>query len=172
VARRALVAVAVVAVAAVAARSAAASAGDAQSSNWSGYAVSDAATIGGSATVGSTTLLSYSSVTGTWTQPRAACTTGSATFSAFWIGLGGLAIDSQGLEQIGTSADCSASGAPAYRAWYEMVPAPPVRLTLKILPGDVITASVTSGPRACSCRSRTGLAARASPGWCPSRRPT
>jgi hypothetical protein len=134
--------VVLVAAAGVTGASAAAAGGDATSTNWSGYAISDAATIGGSVLAGSTTLLSFSSVTGTWTQPRATCTSGSPTYSAFWIGLGGLASDSQALEQIGTSADCSASGAPVYRAWYEMVPSRPVRLSIKVLPGDLITASV------------------------------
>ena len=141
-----LLAVLALAAAAVAGPPAAAGASavpaDDESSNWSGYAVSDAATLGGAASAGSTTLLTYSSVTGTWTQPKVTCSAGSPSFSSFWVGLGGLASDSQALEQIGTSADCTRAGTSASYAWYELVPAPPVRVALNVLPGDLISASV------------------------------
>ena len=71
------------------------------SSNWSGYAVA------GSAPDVSTT---FTSVSGQWVQPTASCTSSRSTYSAFWVGLGGFSESSQALEQIGTSADCTASG--------------------------------------------------------------
>jgi hypothetical protein len=100
------------------------------SSNWSGYV----------ATAPSTT---YTSVTGTWTQPAADCgKSGAGSASAFWVGLGGSSSTSQALEQIGTSADCSSSGTPSYYAWYELVPAASVKIALKVQPKDLITTSV------------------------------
>ena len=104
------------------------------SANWAGYVATDP--------TGSTSSTSFTSVTGTWTQPRATCTAGKAAYSATWVGLGGFAESSPALEQIGTSADCSPNGKATYYAWYELVPAPPVRFKLKVVPGDTITTSV------------------------------
>jgi hypothetical protein len=61
-----------------------------------------------------------------------------------WVGLGGVDPTTQGLEQTGTDADCSATGTPRSFAWYELIPAPAVPVNLKILPGDTITASVNA----------------------------
>jgi hypothetical protein len=98
------------------------------SSNWSGYVATNA---------------SFSSVTATWTQPRAVCGSGDAgAASAFWVGLGGYTPGSQTLHQIGTDSDCDDSNQPSYYAWYEIIPAPPVKINLKIFPGNVITTSV------------------------------
>lgn len=99
------------------------------STNWSGYAVTGPAT--------------FSSVTGSWTQPAVTCTRGSAGYSAFWVGLGGFAGNSQALEQIGTEADCDAAGSPHYSVWYELVPSPSVPVSLTVGPGDAITATVS-----------------------------
>src|SRR5947208_5818657 len=96
------------------------------SSNWSGYAVSGA---------------SFSSVRGGWTQPAAACTSGSSS-AAFWVGLGGNSDTSQVLEQIGTSSDCNANGTASYSAWYELVPAASVPIKLKLAAGNKVWASV------------------------------
>ena len=103
------------------------------SSNWAGYAVS--------AANGQTE--SFSSVSGTWVTPTATCTPGSPTYSAFWVGIGGLSENSQALEQTGSEADCSAAGRPQYSAWYELVPAAPVTLRLSVAAGDTVGASVT-----------------------------
>jgi hypothetical protein len=104
------------------------------SSNWAGYAAispSPAAPV------------SFTSVTGTWTLTTATCdTVAGSSASAFWVGLGGYDVNSQALEQIGTDADCSRTGAATYYAWYELVPEPPVNLKIKIRPGDTITTSV------------------------------
>jgi hypothetical protein len=109
------------------------------SSNWAGYAISDPATIAGTA---ATTPLSFSDVTGTWVQPTVACGTKAAAYSAFWVGLGGFAPSSTALEQVGTESDCSDGGTPAYFAWYEIVPAPSIRINIKIHPGDTMTTAV------------------------------
>jgi hypothetical protein len=109
------------------------------SSNWAGYAISDPMTIAGAAP---TAPLTFSDVTATWVQPAATCGTSGAAYSAFWVGLGGFATNATTLEQVGTESDCTESGVPTYFAWYEIVPAPSVRVSLKIHPGDTITSAV------------------------------
>jgi hypothetical protein len=109
------------------------------SSNWAGYAISDPMTIAGAAP---TAPLTFSDITATWVQPTATCGTSGAAYSAFWVGLGGFATNATTLEQVGTESDCSESGVPTYFAWYEIVPAPSIRVNLKIHPGDTITSAV------------------------------
>jgi hypothetical protein len=102
------------------------------STNWSGY---------------SATGQTFTSVSASWTQPTAACTT-TQTYSSFWVGLDG--DGSNSVEQTGTDADCSAAGVPTYYAWYEMYPKFPVNLsptTYPVSPGDHLTASVTFSGR-------------------------
>jgi hypothetical protein len=110
------------------------------SSNWAGYAVTgpDASTL--PTPTGPAT---FTSVSGQWIQPKAKCTRGRSTFSAFWVGIGGFSETSQALEQIGTEANCSAKGKARYSMWYELVPAPSVPIKLKVFPGNVVAASVT-----------------------------
>jgi hypothetical protein len=95
------------------------------STNWAGYA----------ATSGR-----FTSVSATWTQPAASCTS-ATTYSSFWVGLDGYS--SSTVEQTGTDADCS-GGSPVYYAWYEMYPKFPKNLSLAIRPGDTIHAAVTT----------------------------
>src|SRR5437588_9025918 len=95
------------------------------SSNWSGYSA-----INGR----------YTTVSASWKQPTASCTS-QTTYSSFWVGLDGNG--SNTVEQTGTSADCS-GGTPRYYAWYEMYPKFPVNLSLAIHPGDSIGGSVTT----------------------------
>jgi hypothetical protein len=97
------------------------------SQNWAGYVA------GGT---------QFSSVSGSWVQPSAKCGSGQ-TYSAFWVGIGGSTNQSSGLEQTGTQADCTADGGAEYYAWYELVPAAPVKLDLAIKPGDHISAKVS-----------------------------
>jgi hypothetical protein len=61
---------------------------------------------------------------------------------AFWVGLGGDSTSSSSLEQAGTEADCTVTGAARYSAWYELVPAASVRVSLKVAAGDAISATV------------------------------
>jgi hypothetical protein len=102
------------------------------SSNWSGYALEDTAGVG----------LQFTSITGTWRQPKATCQAGTTGASAFWVGIGGESDASTGLEQTGTSADCNSDGTARYYAWYELLPAAAVEVPLKVKPGDLITTSV------------------------------
>ncbi|MGH9029850.1 MAG: G1 family glutamic endopeptidase [Acidimicrobiales bacterium] len=102
------------------------------SANWAGYAVTSPGT-------------TYTSVTATWTQPAVRCDAlGTSTESSFWVGLGGYNAGSQALEQIGADSDCSTTGEPSYYAWYELVPSAAVNLSLKIKPGNTLTASVNA----------------------------
>jgi len=105
------------------------------STNWAGYVVSRSA--------GSGSGSGFSSVSGTWTVPGAACAAGRESHSAVWVGLGGANEHANGLEQVGTDADCARTGAAEYSAWYELIPAGPVNLKLSVRPGDQMTASVT-----------------------------
>jgi hypothetical protein len=114
----------------VLAAAAAARAGSADvSTNWSGYAATGAA---------------FSAVSAGWVQPSAECLTRttSETQAFFWVGLGGDLESSGKLEQIGTEADCASSGAARYSAWYELWPGSPVRIGLRVSPGDRMWASV------------------------------
>jgi hypothetical protein len=99
----------------------------ASSANWSGYVSSGT---------------QFSSVSGSWVEPTAKCSSGQG-YSSFWVGLGGAGDQSQGLEQTGTEVDCSASGQSSHHAWYELVPAGPVDLNLNISAGDHMTGKVT-----------------------------
>ena len=107
------------------------------SANWSGYA----------ATAGTST---FTDVTGTWKIPTATCTPGNSSSAAIWVGLGGYAVNSQYLEQTGTSSDCSTLGQPSYYIWYELVRPGPgggsVNVKLKVDVGDTVTASVLAKP--------------------------
>ena len=86
----------------------------------------------------------FKTVSGTWMQPTANCSASTAetTASAFWVGLGGDSDTSSALEQTGTEADCLANGTTRYTAWYELVPASSVRVSLRVSAGDRIAASV------------------------------
>jgi hypothetical protein len=113
------------------------------SANWAGYAVADATTVStGTTDPTQTAPLQFTSVTATWKLPRVTCDSDLKTYSAFWVGLGGFSSDAQSLEQIGTDSDCASRGHPVFYAWYELVPAPSVRLGLKVGGGDTITTSV------------------------------
>jgi hypothetical protein len=105
------------------------------SSNWSGYSIisPDSATAP----------VAFTDVTGTWVQPKATCSIGRSSSSAFWVGLGGYDPNSSSLEQLGTAADCDGNTSIVSNyAWWELVPAASVRIPLKIRAGDTITAAV------------------------------
>lgn len=105
----------------------------ASSANWSGYVA------GGNSSGGQT---QFSNASGSWVEPSADCSAGQG-YSAFWVGIGGAGQGSGALEQVGTEADCDASGSSSDFAWYELVPAAPVRLDVKISPGDHVTGKVS-----------------------------
>jgi hypothetical protein len=105
-----------------------------RSANWAGYAAHGSH-------------VSFHRVFGAWRQPAATCTAGTATYSSVWVGLGGYSQNSSALEQIGSEADCRASGQVVSSVWYELVPAPSRNIRMTVAPGDYMTASVTvNGP--------------------------
>jgi len=99
----------------------------AESTNWSGYAVTGANG-------------AFKSVSASWTQPTATCSGRTDKYAAFWVGLDGYSSDS--VEQTGSDSDCDGSS-PDYYGWYEMYPADPVYYTNTVKPGDAMSASVT-----------------------------
>jgi Peptidase A4 family len=101
-----------------------------QSSNWAGYAVHR-------------THVSFDKVLGTWRQPTANCTGATPSYSSVWVGLGGFNLNAQALEQIGSEVDCSPTGQVVSTAWYELVPAPSRAISMRVDPGDELSASVT-----------------------------
>ncbi|MCC2278259.1 hypothetical protein LKL35_22960 [Streptomyces sp. ET3-23] len=93
-------------------------------SNWGGYVAQG----------------SFSTITGSWTEPHATCTSANDLFAP-WVGIDGYG--SQSVEQAGVQTDCS-SGSPVLSAWYEMYPSPPVYWNDPVSEGDSITATVVS----------------------------
>lgn len=101
-----------------------------QSSNWAGYAAHSSH-------------VRFTHVFGAWRQPSAVCSPGTPTYSSQWVGLGGYAVDSSALAQIGSELDCDASGKPVSTVWYELVPAPSRRIRMTVALGDQLAAAVT-----------------------------
>lgn len=99
----------------------------ATSSNWSGYAVTGA---------------TFRRVSAAWKVPTVDCSSGSAGYTANWVGLGGNSETSAALEQTGTESDCTAAGVARYSAWWEVVPDAARTAKLKVTGGDRVTASV------------------------------
>lgn len=92
----------------------------------------------------------FNSISGTWTVPTATRhTSGQDEASSDWIGIGGGCIDAgctatdATLIQTGTEQDVSASGAASYSAWYELVPAPSLSISMTVDPGDQMHASIS-----------------------------
>ncbi len=111
-----------------------------QSSNWFGY---------NQGTLEKGTTL-FNSITGDWTVPTATQhTAGQAENSSDWIGIGCGCVDSgctttdSTLIQTGTEQDVSATGAASYSAWYELVPAPSLTVSMTVAPGDHMHASLS-----------------------------
>ena len=91
----------------------------------------------------------FNSISGDWTVPTATQhNAGQAENSSDWIGIGGGCIDANctatdnTLIQTGTEQDVSATGAASYSAWYELVPAPSLTISMTVAPGDHMHASV------------------------------
>lgn len=110
-----------------------------QSSNWFGY---DIGTLERGGTL-------FNSVSGDWTVPTATNhTPGQAESSSDWIGIGGGCVDAgctvgdNTLIQTGTEQDVDATGTASYSAWWELVPAPSISITMTVAPGDHMHASI------------------------------
>ena len=95
-----------------------------QSTNWSGYADTGSG---------------FSTITGSWTEPGASCTS-TTSLAAFWVGLDGYS--SSSVEQDGTLIECYRDVA-YYYTWWEMYPTNDIQVVGSTLrTGDSITASV------------------------------
>jgi hypothetical protein len=110
-----------------------------QSNNWSGYNV-------GSLSDGDKL---FTSISGQWVVPTATQhTKGQAESSASWVGIGGGCVDAtcaltdETLIQAGTEQDVSSSGAASYYAWYEIIPAPSIRVSLPVHAGNTVSVSI------------------------------
>lgn len=94
-------------------------------SNWSGYAETG----------------TYTGVSGTWTVPAVASSSGS-TYSSAWIGVDGF--NDSDLIQTGTEEDYY-SGSAHYDAWWEILPASETEISpssYPVAPGDRMSASI------------------------------
>ena len=110
-----------------------------ESSNWFGY---NQGTLAQGGTL-------FNSITGDWTVPTASShTPGQDEYSSDWIGIGGGCVDAgctvgdNTLIQTGTEQDAPASGAASYSAWWEIIPAPSISISMTIQPGDHMHASI------------------------------
>ncbi|MDE3086751.1 MAG: hypothetical protein KGJ77_08285 [Acidobacteriota bacterium] len=132
-----------------------------QSSNWSGYMVTTAASAGCTPATGVT----YSSVSGNWTVPAVTAPPksgllggllgGGSSYSALWTGIDG--VNDTNLIQSGTEEDV-VGGTPTYGAWWEILPAPETVIpSITVRPGDAV--SVTIGKGAAPCTSGQWLIA-------------
>jgi hypothetical protein len=116
-----------------------------QSTNWSGY---------NQGTLEQGHKL-FTSITGNWTVPKATQhKKGQAEYSADWIGIGGGCVDSSctvtdsTLIQTGTEQDVGSGGKASYSAWYELIPAPSLTISMAIHPGDEMHASISEAQSA------------------------
>lgn len=99
-----------------------------RSVNWSGYDVQRKGA-------------RFTNVEGTWVQPTVSCQSVHRQMASFWVGIDG--ISSPELAQIGTSSECVNQRQDLYYAWWEMLPAPMVRIPILIRPGDTIHSAVS-----------------------------
>jgi peptidase A4-like protein len=109
-----------------------------QSFNWSGYVQG---ALGKNKT--------FHSIAATWVVPTATPhKPGEAEYSSSWIGIGGgcletsCALTDATLIQAGVGHDVDASGVGDYYAWWETIPAPLVRTTLPVHPGDRVGVAI------------------------------
>src|SRR5438067_5374602 len=110
-----------------------------QSNNWSGY---DQGAI--------EKRKLFTSITGNWTVPTASQhSSRQAEFSSTWIGIGGGCVELSctvpdgTLIQEGTEQDVASNGSASYSAWFELIPAPSIKIVgLGVRPGDRIHASI------------------------------
>lgn len=109
-----------------------------QSTNWFGY---------NQGTLEKGTV--FNSISGDWTVPTAtAHVAGQDEYSSDWIGIGGGCVDAgctagdSTLIQTGTESDVSASGQKTYAAWWEIIPAPSISISMTVAPGDHMHASI------------------------------
>jgi peptidase A4-like protein len=96
------------------------------SNNWGGYVALKSGT-------------HFRYIQSTFFVPYVDCASTPDSFSGHWVGIDGA--NNASVEQDGILAACQGT-TPAYAAWYEMFPQPPVYPDITIRPGDSILASV------------------------------
>jgi len=91
----------------------------------------------------------FHAITGDWNVPTATRhTNGEDEFSSTWTGIGGGCVDAgcattdNTLIQAGTEQDVDAAGNATYSAWYELIPAPSLTVSMAVRPGDLIHADI------------------------------
>jgi hypothetical protein len=115
-----------------------------QSGNWSGYNQGSIEKNG----------KLFDQISGTWVVPRATQhKAGEAESSSSWVGIGGGCVDAKcnvpdnTLIQAGTEQDVNKSGVANYYAWWEIIPAPSVRITnFPVHPDDRIKVDIADKP--------------------------
>ena len=91
----------------------------------------------------------FNSIAGDWTVPTATQHAAGDESSSDWIGIGGGCVDANctvgdnTLIQTGTEQDVSASGVRSYSAWYELIPAPSLGISMTVRPGDHMHAQIS-----------------------------
>jgi Peptidase A4 family len=115
--------------------------GASQSNNWSGYNQGMLEKN-----------VQFHQISGTWTVPTATQhKAGEAEYSASWIGIGGGCVNAQctvadtTLIQAGTSQNVDSAGAASYDAWYELIPAPSISVSLAVNAGDQVHVDIREG---------------------------
>jgi peptidase A4-like protein len=99
--------------------------------NWAGYAVSGHRD-------------RFASIQATFFVPFLTCSKSlGKTLSSDWVGLDGFVGKPDSVEQGGVGADCSAGGKASYYTWWEMYPAAETKASLRVKPGDSVTASIS-----------------------------
>jgi hypothetical protein len=102
-------------------------------SNWAGYIVATDHQNPQPVTTG---------ISAEWTVPEVSPSSQNDTFSAVWIGIGGLFSGDGTLIQVGSEQD-SIAGVSDYFFWYELLPDTSNTIdTIVVSPGDRITASI------------------------------
>jgi Peptidase A4 family len=101
------------------------------SANWAGYAVTGR---GGR----------FNALRATFFVPYLTCTKAlGQTLSSDWVGFDGFTSKPDSVEQGGIGADCSTSAKASYYAWWEMYPEPETRISVRVRPGDSVTATIS-----------------------------
>jgi len=112
-----------------------------QSNNWSGYNQGMLEKN-----------VQFHQVSGTWAVPAASQhKAGEAEYSASWVGIGGGCVNAgctvgdATLIQAGTSQNVDSSGTASYDAWYELIPAPSITVSLAVKAGDQVHVDIREG---------------------------
>ena len=92
----------------------------------------------------------FHSISGDWTVPTATQhSSGQAETASDWIGIGGgcvsadCTVTDNTLIQTGTEHDVDENGNASYSAWYELVPAPSIDISMPVAAGDHLHAGIS-----------------------------